>query len=79
MAGNIIGGIKASETNKKRYGKDFYKSIGAMGGSKSRGGGFASDVVGADGLTGRERSVIVGTAGGMISKRGKAIKLNQGE
>jgi hypothetical protein len=79
MAGNIIGGIKASETNKKRYGKDFYKSIGAMGGSKSRGGGFASDVVGADGLTGRERSVIVGIRGGMVSKRGKAIKLNQGE
>lgn len=74
MAGSIMGGVQAGKTNKKRYGKDFYKSIGAMGGSKSRGGGFASNIVGADGLTGRERSVIVGTRGGMVSKRGKAIK-----
>ena len=28
-----------------------------MGGSKSRNGGFASDKVGKDGLTGRERAV----------------------
>lgn len=35
------GGIKAAQTNKNRYGTDFYKKIGAMGGAKSRGGGFA--------------------------------------
>lgn len=41
MPGTREGGLKASETNKTRYGKDFYKNIGADGGRKSRGGGFA--------------------------------------
>lgn len=36
------GGIKAALTNKKKYGEDFYKNIGKMGGLKSRGGGFAA-------------------------------------
>jgi len=38
----VKGGKKASKTNKNKHGKDFYKGIGAMGGLKSRGGGFAS-------------------------------------
>jgi len=36
------GRIKAAITNKKKYGEDFYKKIGAKGGAKSRGGGFAA-------------------------------------
>ena len=40
--GTKIGGLKAAKTNKKKYGKDFYKEIGRKGGLKSRGGGFAS-------------------------------------
>lgn len=35
MSGTKTGGIKASETNKKRHGKDFYKKIGAKGGKKT--------------------------------------------
>lgn len=42
MAGTISGGRKAAATNKKRHGKNFYATIGAMGGKKSTGGGFAS-------------------------------------
>lgn len=42
MAGNRTGGLKAAETNKKKYGDQFYKTIGAAGGTKSRGGGFAA-------------------------------------
>lgn len=37
-------------------------------------GGFASDVVGEDGLTGRQRAAIAGSIGGMKSKRGPAKK-----
>ena len=40
MAGTLEGGRKAAETNKKKYGEDFYRNIGAKGGGKSRTGGF---------------------------------------
>lgn len=43
MAGTVRGGRKAADTNKKRYGKEFYVKIGAAGGKKSRGGGFAAN------------------------------------
>ena len=69
-----IGGKKAANTNKKLHGEDFYRIIGQMGGKKSKTGGFASYVVGEDGLTGRERARIAGRIGGMKSKRGKAKK-----
>lgn len=32
MSGTIKGGKKASKTLRKRYGKDFYRTIGAKGG-----------------------------------------------
>jgi guanyl-specific ribonuclease Sa len=41
MAGNVTGGKKAAETNKRLYGEDWYIKIGSMGGKISRGGGFA--------------------------------------
>lgn len=71
MAGNTKGGVKAADTNKKRHGADFYARIGAKGGRKSKTGGFASNVVGKDGLTGRERAKLVGAKGGAISRRRK--------
>lgn len=37
-------------------------------------GGFASSVVGQDGLTGIERAKVAGSKGGKISKRGKSKK-----
>lgn len=74
MAGNKEGGKKAAKTNLKRYGKDFYKRIGAMGGRNGNTGGFASDVVGKDGLTGRERAVVAGRIGGLLSRRGPSRK-----
>lgn len=70
MPGVREGGLKAAKTNKQKYGADFYKRIGALGGLKSRGGGFASDKVGADGLTGQERARLAGAKGGKNSKRG---------
>jgi general stress protein YciG len=41
MAGSREQGLKAAETNRKRYGKEFYGRIGRKGGKASKGGGFA--------------------------------------
>lgn len=69
MSGTVAGGFKAAETNTKKYGSDFYKRIGVLGGKRSRGGGFASNKIGPDGLTGVERAKIAGAKGGKLSKR----------
>ena len=73
MSGNKRGGEAAARRNIEKYGPDFYARIGAMGGKKGRTGGFASMVVGKDGLTGPERARIKGQKGGRISRRTKAI------
>lgn len=70
MAGTKAGGLKAKATNLKIHGEDFYKRIGAIGGRNGCSGGFASDVVGKDGLTGPERARMAGKKGGTISRRG---------
>ena len=44
LAGTIIGGKKAAEVNKAKYGKDFYAIIGAKGGKNGNTGGFASSL-----------------------------------
>lgn len=76
MAGSAIRGKKARKTNLKKYGKDFYANIGRKGGKSGHTGGFASDKVGKDGLTGYERARVAGRKGGQLSKRGKAINLS---
>lgn len=77
MSGNKIGGRKAAKTNVERYGADFYQRIGRMGGAQGRGvgykGGFASDIVGTDGLTGRQRAKLAGAKGGKMSRRGETV------
>lgn len=74
MSGTKVGGAKAAYTNKLLHGLDFYARIGAKGGRNGHNGGFNSNVIGKDGLTGFERARIVGAKGGRISKRGKAKK-----
>lgn len=67
MSGTKEGGAKASETNRKKYGENFYKEIGAIGGSKKNPDkGFGSK-------TPEERRE-AGRKGGTISRRGKSIK-----
>jgi hypothetical protein len=62
MAGTVEGAKKTVETNKRKYGEDFYKNIGSIGGKLSRTGGFAAN---------RELARIAGRKGGLISKRTK--------
>ncbi|HMH70295.1 MAG TPA: hypothetical protein VK502_02760 [Candidatus Saccharimonadales bacterium] len=71
MAGNKLGGQKAAAKNLARD-PNFYAKIGARGGQNGKTGGFASNVVGKDGLTGAERARIAGANGGRISRRKKA-------
>ena len=71
----IAGGKKAAETIKAKYGPDFYRINGRKGGKISRTGGFASNKIGKDGLTGRQRASLVGSIGGFAaSKRRKETK-----
>lgn len=65
MAGTKSGGAKAAETNRKKYGTEFYKNIGRMGGRNGHTGGFAANP---------ELARIAGAKGGRISKRAKAKK-----
>ena len=74
MVGTLEGGRKAAATNKAKYGEGFYSRIGREGGKAGHTGGFNSDKVGKDGLTGRERARIAGAKGGSISRRGPAKK-----
>jgi uncharacterized protein len=62
MAGTKAGGLKAAETNKRRYGTGFFKEIGKLGGEISRGGGFARD---------RALASEAGRKGGLASRRPK--------
>lgn len=66
MPGTINGGKKAAETNKKKYGKDFYARIGAAGGKKGTTGGFAAN---------RDLARLAGAKGGRISRRRKAVEV----
>lgn len=62
MAGNAAGGKLTAETNKRKYGADYYARIGRMGGLKGRTGGFYAN---------RELARIAGALGGKKSRRKK--------
>lgn len=65
MAGTKDGGKAAANTNKTKYGADFYARIGAMGGKKGKTGGFYAN---------RELARVAGAKGGRISRRGTVKK-----
>lgn len=68
MSGNTAGGKKAAETNKKRYGENFYAEIGRKGGQNGNTGGFYAN---------RELARIAGAKGGSISRRGPSKKVQE--
>lgn len=63
MSATREGGLKARDTNKAKYGEDYYKVIGAIGGKLGKGHAFAH---------GRVDPSKAGAIGGRISKRGPA-------
>ena len=65
MAGTKEGGKKAAATNKAKYGDDFYREMGRIGGRNGHTGGFASNP---------ELAREAGRRGGLISRRGPAKK-----
>ena len=66
MSGSRLGGLKAAETNKQKYGREFYQNIGRKGGKACVPKGFARMDI--------EKIKNAGRKGGTISKRGKAKK-----
>lgn len=65
----VKSGLKAAETNRAKHGEDFYQRINSMSHLEGHTGGFASQKVGKDGLTGRERARLAGSKGGKKSRR----------
>ncbi len=63
MSGNRLGALKARNTNYERHGKDFFRNIGAKGGSVCCDKGFSVNPALAS---------IAGAKGGRISRRGPA-------
>lgn len=61
MSGSKIGGRKASRTNRERYGEDFYKKIGSIGGRNGHTGGFSYNPA---------LARVAGSKGGSKSRRG---------
>lgn len=74
MPRNRESGIKARDTNKAKYGADFYKKIGAKGGAKSRTGGFYY-LRENDPERLKEIGRKGGRIGGLVSRRGKHLKV----
>lgn len=69
MSGTVKGGKKAAKTNKKRYGKNFYREIGRKGGQNGHTGGFAAN---------HELARMAGRIGGLKSRR-TGIKTGEGK
>lgn len=67
------GAKKAAATMKQRYGEDYFSTIGHEGGKQSAGGGFASNKVGEDGLSGLQRASVAGKIGGQRSRAKRQI------
>jgi len=63
MSGTKAGGLKAAATCKKKFGKDFYKRQGRIGGMNGHTGGFAANP---------ELAKTAGAKGGKNSKRDSA-------
>lgn len=71
MSGTVVGGKRAAESNKARYGEDFYNKIGVKGGTGNRGNradkGFGS--------MSKEKISAAGRKGGLNSKRRKKVQI----
>jgi uncharacterized protein len=80
LAGTKIGGLRAAETNKKKYGANFYAVQGAKGGKAGKATGtvkgFATRCLNSScpalkKFGAHPRGTCAGVKGGKISRRGK--------
>lgn len=74
MAGTREGALK-QKAKRLAENPNYYKQMGSLGGKKSTTGGFGSNSVGSDGLTGSERARVAGAKGGLAGF-GKPKKRN---
>ena len=65
ISGNKIGGLRASKTNKERYGEKYYSEIGKKGGMRGHTGGFAAN---------RALARLAGAKGGRVSSRSSGVR-----
>ena len=65
MSGTVEGGLKASKTNREKYGEDYYKEMGRRGGMNGHTGGFANNP---------ELARRAGAKGGKYSRRGESLQ-----
>lgn len=65
MSGTKAGGLKTAQTNRRKYGDDYYSRMGRKGGQMGHTGGFAANPA---------LARIAGAKGGRISRRGPAKK-----
>ena len=68
MAGTKKGGLKAAQTNRTKYGEDFYSDIGRKGGRNGHTGGFASNPA---------LAKLAGSKGGARSRRGPKFSIEE--
>lgn len=68
MPGTKIGGLKAAQTNRQKYGDNFYQKIGRLGGEHSHTGGFAKNP---------DLARLAGAKGGKRSRRGQSIMMQK--
>ena len=65
MSGTVAGGLKASKTNRKLYGDNYYAEMGRKGGMSGHTGGFAAN---------KELARRAGAKGGRKSRRAGEIQ-----
>lgn len=70
MAGTREGGARAAATNIGKYGEDFYKRIGSLGGQRKVPKGFA--------LMDKEKVSLAGQKGGSISRKHREDRVEAG-
>lgn len=73
MGGTRKGGLQAVKTTRLKYGEDFYKRNGRLGGLKGRTGGFAQPIVCSCNTFAfqHHKAMCAGSKGGRISRRTK--------
>lgn len=67
MSGTVSGGLRASRTNKIKYGDNFYKQIGRLGGLAKVPKGFS--------MMPKEKVSAAGRKGGKVSWAKKEVKV----